>query len=96
MINFIYWLSNNRYVNTVKKPYGYLKSKSLILHEHLSKEDFSGVNDYERFLFWLGEVVGYGLLINFPVHFLLHWKINPLTVLSYGIVWYIIQRYRGK
>jgi len=97
MVNFIYGFVHRYIISTVRKPFGYVKSKLQILHTYmLERSPESTVDRYDELLYWFGEVMGYGLLINLPTYFLLHWKFNLFTVLSYGIVWWLVKTYRGK
>lgn len=93
------------YSNTAFATYlGKVKSRAYLFHLYMLGElpregddtDQSNENKYAELLYWLGEVLGYGLLINIPLWVLLQWRFNPFTILSYGIIWYLIARYRGK
>jgi len=79
--------------NRLKKPIGYVKSKVHILHNYLSGNNEYNEDKYGSFLYWLGDIVEYGLLINIPLRIFLDTRFNPLTIISYGIIWYMMQEF---
>jgi hypothetical protein len=93
---FKYLLLHNRLIETIRKPFGWFKSKLQILNYYLSGRNEEQEDKYSILLYWLGEVMGYGLLVNIPLTVLFNRKFTVFTVFSYGVVWYLVKIYRGK
>lgn len=100
---FKYLVFLKKWKEELSKPLRYARSKLSLLHLYLKGElneegegSSSAENKYVEFLYWFGEILGYGFLINIPLWGLLQWKLNPLTIMSYGILWWLIAKYRGK
>lgn len=91
---FKYKDSLNRGYDTCLKPYRHVKSKIQILHAYMSGDNPEKENKYFLLRYWFGEIIGYGLLINIPLWMLFGRHINPLTILSYGIVWWLVKVFR--
>ena len=100
---FKYLLPYIKLKSFISSRIGYVRGKLYLLHVYLignedgeyDSEPFRE-NKYVEFAYWLGDVIGYGFLINIPLWVLLDWRLTPLTILSYGITWYLIARFRGK
>ena len=78
------------------RSFGYVRSQLHIFHGYMLGNNPDGENKYHILLYWAGEIIGYGLLINFPLTFIFHQSFTVWTVIGWGIVWDIIKRFRGK
>ena len=78
-------------------PYRYVKSKLQILHGYLKEgEGEEGRNLYGELFYWMGEVLGYGFLINYFLFVIFHLRFTLFTIVAWGILWWLIEKFRGR
>lgn len=90
MIAFKYKLT---YVLTIL---GKLKSKLLLTHVWLAGSNPDQIDYYLSLTEWLLNVFSIGLIINYVVWSLIGLSFTLYTIFGYGMLWWLISKFRGK
>lgn len=73
---------------SISSRYKKIKVSTSTFLKKFKKDNSSKINSIKLFSLI---VIGYGLIINFPLHFIFDLKFSLATMLSWGIVYYFIK-----